>query len=1285
VGGVQVAPAIPKGSIALGEVPAAAAITGEVVLRPRDDAALRAFISEVSNKNSAQYQQYLAPGEFAKRFGPLPGTVAAVRAQLRADGLVVATAVADGMILEFRGSAERVEAAFGTGLRRYHLPDGTTGQAATSNVQLPSAIAGSVSAVVGLNDLVHLRPALRGGPAALGAPTGRQAVKAAAVPLVAGAPAACVDATKAATRNGGLTDDQIAYAYGAFGLYRHADTGVGQHIAVYELEPFLPSDLRTFDTCYFGSTRATTMAGRVSVLPVDGGQPAGPGSGEAVLDVEDVSALAPGAHLDVYEAPNSAAGAIDAYSRIVNNDADQMVTTSWGLCESELQQIAPGMQQAENLLFQQAAAQGQSILAASGDSGSDDCNPGFYEPVSPVLSVDDPASQPYVVSVGGTTIDNATTPPSEHVWNDAIAGGAGGGGISASWPMPIWQLDAKVPGIDDPATISAADAVGAADAANPGFAFCLSGSPGAGVGTACREVPDVSAQADEFTGAVTIYSSALGPGPAGWTTIGGTSSAAPIWAALLALVNASNTSSACTAPGRGVGFVGPLLYAVASDPTTYHQSFNDITTGGNDPLGFSGLFPATAGYDMASGLGSPLLTSSTGGTGLASNLCKAAVSASRPIVAGLSPNVVPTGGEELITIHGSGFAPGGVPDVAHVQVGTYQLPAAGSPYTFNVVDAGTITAVVPPAVVLRPPGDVTDGAAGYQVSVTLRSGESSLPSPAALVEYVDQGGGGPLPAVTGVRTFAGPESGGNSVDIFGTGFAGAVPASAVTFGNVAAPAFQVLNDFTIRATVPPMTTATSCAQDGSSFKTGETAANDICQVHVVVANPNGSSGQSTILPLYESPPFFDDSPMSDQELAPQPDEYDYLPAPTITSISTSDGPASLASELGGSIVTLKGSGFNLIGLDFVAIGDPNQEFSQSQVLSVTGTEIQAFAPPLPEPTVGPAALPVTVITAAGMSPALFAVYAGIPVVGGVVATSGPTAMRTTAAGTPGGPDTGGTAISISGAGFSQQTLFVGFVDALPGFSYGMQQRFTVANDEAITTATVPQNPGRVDVEVCTVTLCSANTAADRFILFPPGAPHAQSATPASGPATGGTKLVITGANLGCVTGVSFGSTPARSFSNPFTPTPDGPGALDCGQTTAVKVIAPPLPAGTRLPKTVRVTVTTAESVLSRDVTVTTATFTYRPVHPLLTAASPPRIGTVSVAYGPYRFRATGAPAPAFVVSSGVLPPGLSLSHITGLLSGRPTRTGRSTFRVTAANGTAPAAVSPATTITIQSR
>jgi hypothetical protein len=1258
-------------------VPPSATVSGEVVLQPRDNAALQAFISEVSNKYSPEFHRYLAPGAFAGRFGPLPGTVAAVKSQLQADGLKVTATASDGIFVSFTGPSSRVETAFHTGLNRYRLADGTTGRATTSSVQLPASIAGSVAAVVGLNDLVRLRPAhIQRGTSRL---TGsRPAAIRAAVTPVAGAPSACADAAAAATSFGGLTDDEIANAYGAFGLYQKGDVGTGQRIAIYELEPFLTSDLQTFDACYFSST---TMVSRLSVIPVDGGQPAGPGGGEAILDVEDVSAMAPGANLDVYEAPNNTVGAIDQYATIVNADADRIVTTSWGECETAVQQGSPGIQQAENLLFEQAAAQGQSVFAAAGDTGSDGCNAfRTSAPVSPIMSVDDPASQPYVVAVGGTTIDNASQPPSEHAWNDGVGGGAGGGGISGSWPMPVWQ---PLPNAQAAPIVNAAEVVQQADSHNPTFRFCLSDSPGGSSQIACRELPDVSAQADEFTGAVTIYSAALfGSGPAGWVTIGGTSSAAPIWAALLALINASNLASTpCVSGGPGVGFVSPLLYSVASDPTKYSQSFNDIRAGNNDPYGFSGLFPATPGYDMATGLGSPQLTTSSGGPGLAANLCTAAHSSTRPVVSGMSPNTVPITGNVPVTIEGSGFEVGAVSEVAGVQIGTYRLPAAD----FTVDGSGKITATVPPSAVVRPAGDNADGAGGYQVMVILRSGESSSPSPASLLEYVEQSRGQTIPAVTSVRTFVGPETGGNMVDIYGSGFS---RATTVTFGTVAASHFTVISGSMIEGTAPAFGPATTCAQDGSFF--GETKTNDVCQVQVVVTNAHGSSHQSTILPLYEGPvlsvnPNGASPAPPGQEVAPQPDEYDYLPAPAITSISTSNGPASLASEFGGTLVTITGQGFNLIGLDFIHFGDPNKQSTEDPFwLTVTGSQIQVVAPGLFPLTTSPAASPVTVTTNAGSSPASFAEYAGIPVVDGVAATSGPTAMRTVA-GIPGGPDTGGTPITLTGSDFTQVEL-VAFVDTVTPFSLGTQYRFTVANDASITTQTVPQNPALVDVEACSVTACLFNPPADEFILFPPGQPDAQSISspsPPLGPATGGTAVAIRGVNLGCVAAVSFGSIQADSFSNPLTPLSRPPGLLDCGQTTEVDATAPALPPGTSLPKTVLITVATDESVLTGDTPVTTATFTYEPVHPVFVADSPPKTGTVGHPYGPYKFGATGDPAPTFSISAGTLPPGLTLNRTTGVLAGKPSKAGSYTFKVTAANGASPAAVSPAITVTIR--
>ena len=429
-----------------------------------------------------------------------------------------------------------------------------------------------------------------------------------------GSPTACADAQADAQQFGGLTDDQIADAYGAFGLYGSGDLGAGQHIAIYELEPFAAlgrQDVR--HVLLRRQPRRRRCSSRLHVIPVDGGQPAGPGSGEAILDVEDVSAMAPGATIDVYEAPSTATTAtttrVDEYAAIVDADRDQIISTSWGLCEQAIQLGQPGLQQAENLLFEQAAAQGQSVFGAAGDNGSDDCN--TFETPTPVagqnpLSVDDPASQPYVVSVGGTTIDDATQPPAEHVWNDG-----------ADWRRRRWR-DLAV--VDDAGL--AADATRAGDRAAGQRRLHEGQRVEQQLRLPDRLLPGVRARRDRARRRAAwcptsrrrrTSSPARSPsisqrefeGRDGWTTIGGTSSSTPIWAAMLALVNASPTCAANASTANGVGFVSPLLYAVASNPTAYAASFNDITAGNNDIYGLDNglVFPATTGYDLAIGPG----------------------------------------------------------------------------------------------------------------------------------------------------------------------------------------------------------------------------------------------------------------------------------------------------------------------------------------------------------------------------------------------------------------------------------------------------------------------------------------------------------------------------------------------------------------------------------------------------------------------------------------------------------------------------------------------------------
>ncbi|HUD35367.1 MAG TPA: IPT/TIG domain-containing protein [Streptosporangiaceae bacterium] len=1182
---VQAAPRIPAGARPAGPVPAKTEISGEVVLTPRDNAALVRFIAQVTDKSSPLFHQYLPAGSFAARFGPAKAATAAVLAELKADGLHLSALASDHLFVRFTGRASTVEAAFHTGLESYRLADGSVGRATTAAVALPASIAPSVTAVLGLDQLAHVKPigVLRppasdkgkikpATPASFGHPHG--------------SPKACAAATKAAGNFGGLPDDQIAHAYGAFGLYGSGDLGAGQHVAIYELEPFARSDVKTFDTCYFGAAAAAKMLSRLHAIKVDGGQPAGPGSGEAILDVEDVSAIAPDATIDVYEGQSPGTNGsdydtIDAYVAMIDADADQVISTSWGLCEQAIQYGQPGLQQAENLLFEQAAAQGQSVFAAAGDNGSDDCN--TDETSSPVsgqnpVSVDDPGSQPYVVSVGGTTIDDAATKrPIEQVWNDGAVGGAGGGGISQSWAMPAWQRQSRVPGIALPGSATYTDANKVEKRFGYPANFCLPTVLKQDLLPACRLVPDVSAQADEFTGAITIYQAASG----GWGTIGGTSSATPIWAALLALVNASPTCASQPATRHGVGFVSPLLYSVASSPAGYQASFNDITLGGNDVYGLAdpAVFGTTKGYDLASGLGSPRLTGPSGQAGLAYYLCGAARPASRPMVTKLAPVTGSTAGGEHVTITGTGFTSGGKSDVAAIEVGTAQL----KPGKFTVRSASTITATLPPARAVRPPlaPAPQDGAGPVDVIVTLKDDESSRPGPAATFEYVDTTATGSLPAITGIVADAGAEHKPGKVTIMGSGFTGA---TSVTFGGVKAASFTVVRRDEITATPPAYSRATACAPlPKAGVYAGENASNDICQVQVEVANAHGVSATGRILPPVQGAVVVDNIGVlvppagCHCETTQAPTEYDYVPAPAITSVSTSS-PANFASEYGGTLVTIHGKGLDPLTIDWADFGDPASEFSQDvSYLYLTGTELQLESPQ-ESLTTGPLRLPLSIRTLAGQSKPVTVTYAGIPDVTALINLASHKKLN----GDYGAQDTGGTPVLVTGKGFAGQVIGPVYFSDAGGSSFGSQYAYAISGNTSLRTHTVAQLPGRVVVEVCTATDCGSSQAAQLY-LYAPGNPRVSSVSPTSGPARGGTKVVVSGDNLGCAIAVYFGKAAARKVKPVRTLT-------DCASTIAVKATSPAGKAGSKVP----VSVETVQSYFTGSGrSTTTARFTYK--------------------------------------------------------------------------------------------
>ncbi len=333
----------------------------------------------------------------------------------------------------------------------------------------------------------------------------------------------------------GFTPLHVAQAYD----YPAGD-GQGQCIGLIELGGgFQDSDIQT----YFGQLGLTPPS--VVAVPVDGGsnQPGDPNGadGEVALDIQVAGAIAPAAKIAVYFAPNTTQGFQDAVSAAIHDTVNRpsVISISWGGPESTWDQAS--LTSFDNTM-QTAAAVGVTITAASGDSGSSD---GVTDGAD---HVDFPASSPHVLACGGThfTIKNGSR-IHETVWNDQPqGGGATGGGVSRVFALPVWQSGLHVP--------------------------APRGAQGG------RGVPDVSGDAAPATGYQVLVDSKP-------EVVGGTSAVAPLWAALIALVNQQT--------GRTAGYLNPQIYPGGE------ANFFDIKTGSN------GNYKAARGWDPCTGLGSP--------------------------------------------------------------------------------------------------------------------------------------------------------------------------------------------------------------------------------------------------------------------------------------------------------------------------------------------------------------------------------------------------------------------------------------------------------------------------------------------------------------------------------------------------------------------------------------------------------------------------------------------------------------------------------------------------------
>ena len=608
------APALPPGARLAGAEPQAVTLHVTVALRSAHPAQLDWLATRVASPGTTRFRHFLRPAQVQRRFGPPAAVLARARAWLRSRHLVTQPVLADGLLLPVTGSVGQFEAAFRVKIARVRLPGGRMAWANRSAPELPGGLRRWVAAVAGLDSLHVLHPQLARGPAGETAapPRAGQDGAAAGRGPVPG-PVACRAAR--ATRHV-YTAAWLATAYKFSPLYRAGDFGQHVTVALYELADYANRDIRAYQRCY-------QISPAMHRVRVDGGTSiaANPGGTvEVTADIEVVAAMAPQADILVYEAPadGGAAAELDNYGAIAQQDRAQVVSTSWGSCEPA---NGAHLLRIESEIFQEMAVQGQSMMAAAGDNGSVDCMPpqNAKVPPNPIfysLQVDDPGSQPFVTAVGGTEITRFSSPPVQSVWNQTPYGQgfrapfngrpghparspgniAGAGGISRMWPMPSWQA-----GFDHSGNST--------------------GRPcHAPRGRDCREVPDVSALAAQGTGAApgvrrtrgyVIYGTAGGFGVKGWQTVGGTSLAAPLWAALTALADHQLGS-------HRLGLLSPSLYRIdRTDP----RAFTDVVTGNNDYLARGGRYShhtcryggrrgkpcyhAARGYDMASGLGTP--------------------------------------------------------------------------------------------------------------------------------------------------------------------------------------------------------------------------------------------------------------------------------------------------------------------------------------------------------------------------------------------------------------------------------------------------------------------------------------------------------------------------------------------------------------------------------------------------------------------------------------------------------------------------------------------------------
>src|SRR2546421_1140183 len=501
------------------------ALNLSIGLQLRNQANFDRLLSAIYDPQSLQYHQYLTPDQFTQLFAPTSDQVQQVVSFLQSQGLTITNIAPNNLLIDASGTVAQAQQAFSIQINNYQLGSRTFYANATPPT-IPAPISQLITSIGGLDNSVQYQPLYQ------------HALHTKQVTFHTHGPTS------------GLGPKDLTSAYNAASLQTAGVLGDNQTVALFELDGYQAPDVAQ----YFSNYGLTTP--NITNVLVDGYTgSAGQGAIEVELDIEVVGAMAPHANQLVYEGPNTTQGLNDTYNQIVHDHKAQIVSISWGLCESS---TGPAELQTLDNIFKQGASMGISFFAASGDSGAYDCNDGN-------LAVDSPAGDPYVTGVGGTNLQlNAGAYGSESVWSNpndtqrSPNGAGGGGGVSNTFAKPSWQT-------------------------------------GSGVQNGNRGVPDVSADADPATGYATYCTVTNAGCPStGWITVGGTSAAAPLCAGSMALINQYLQSQGKAA----VGSANPALYGLFN---TQQQSpaFHDVTSGTNLH------YAATTGYDMASGIGTP--------------------------------------------------------------------------------------------------------------------------------------------------------------------------------------------------------------------------------------------------------------------------------------------------------------------------------------------------------------------------------------------------------------------------------------------------------------------------------------------------------------------------------------------------------------------------------------------------------------------------------------------------------------------------------------------------------